>query len=113
MLEFPLDVFPFLGVVRRLLHRRDHRPLLREALVDLQELLLIGWKFILGVNGIHRAFRFAERAVDALLGVDRQEVRPLVEAVDRANLDAIRVFATNAALGHHVRHGRASVYNRG
>ena len=70
---------------------------------------MIGWAFgqiFLGVDRLHRAFRLAQRAVDALLGVDGEEVRPFVEAVDRAHLDAIGVLALDAVLGHHVGHGR-------
>jgi hypothetical protein len=46
------------------------------------------------LDGVHRAFRLAHTAVDALVG----HVLALVEAVHGAHLHAIRVLATNAVL---------------
>jgi 5-formyltetrahydrofolate cyclo-ligase len=54
--------------------------------------------------GVGRAFGFAYAAVDALVGMDDQHVVALVETIDRANLDAIHVFAFDAIVSDHVGH---------
>ena len=51
------------------------------------------------------ALRLADAAVDALVGVD-DELLALVDAVHRADLDAIGVFAGDAAVDHDVGHGQ-------
>jgi hypothetical protein len=50
------------------------------------------------LDGVHRAFRLAHTAVDALVGVNDEHVLALVEAVHGAHLHAVRVLATNAVL---------------
>ena len=45
-------------------------------------------------------------AVDALLGVDDQDPLEVVDAVDRADVDAREVFDVDAGLGDDVRHAR-------
>ena len=44
-------------------------------------------------------------AVNALLGVDHEDPLRLVDAVDRADVDARQVFDVDAVLGDDVRHG--------
>src|SRR5690606_5144731 len=63
------------------------------------EMLLPGGDVVLGVDRVDRALGLAQGAVDALVGVDHQEVRALVETVDRAHLDAVGVLALCAVLG--------------
>ena len=48
------------------------------------------------------------KAVDALLGIDDQDSCELVDAVDRAHIDAGLVFDVDAGLGDDVRHARES-----
>src|SRR5512139_1918633 len=59
-------------------------------------------KVVVHEDRVHRADRLAGAAVDAVLGVDDQEVRSAVEAVDGANLDAVGIPAPDAGLGDHV-----------
>ena len=54
---------------------------------------------LLGEDRLDRALRLAQRAVDALLGIDDQDVRAFVEAVHRAHLDAVHVLALDAVFG--------------
>src|SRR5262249_26497392 len=54
------------------------------------------------------ALGLARAAVDALVGVDREGVLALVEAVDRAHRDAIGVLALHARVGDDVCHGAQS-----
>src|SRR5262249_33736981 len=62
------------------------------------------WKVGLGEDRLGRADRLARAAIDALVGVDYQEVHGLVETVDRADLHAISVLALDAWVGNDVRH---------
>ena len=71
---------------------RDSHPLLQTA-------------FGVGQNGFSRAFRFANAAIDALVGVDNQHILALVEAIHRAHFDAIREFAADAGVGNDIGHG--------
>ena len=56
-------------------------------------------------DGLHRADRLAGAAVDALLGVDVELAVTLVDAVDRALLDARLVHDVDAGRGDDVGHG--------
>src|SRR3954467_7683299 len=65
---------------------------------------LLGTGLGVGQDGLGRALGLADAAIDALVGVDDEHVVALVEAVDRADLDAIHVLALDASLGDHVGH---------
>ena len=70
--------------------------LLRQLGVELDEVLLVARHVFLGQDRVDRALGDADRAVDALVGVDRQEVRAFAEAIDRADIDAVGVLAADA-----------------
>src|SRR5689334_8376258 len=53
---------------------------------------------------LDRARRLAGLTVDALVGVDVELILPLVNAIDRADLDAGLVLDPDAGLGDHERH---------
>ena len=57
-----------------------------------------------GKDRLGRAFGLADAAVDALVGVDDEHVLAFVEAIDRADLDAIHIFAFDAGVGDDVGH---------
>src|SRR5262249_59661383 len=61
-------------------------------------------RLVLDEDRLHRADRLASPAVDALVGGDEELVRPLVDAVHRADLDAGLVLDVDTRLGDHVRH---------
>src|SRR6478609_522021 len=61
-------------------------------------------KIVLVEDGLHRADRLARPAVDAFVGVDVQLAGTLVDAVDRALLDARLVLDVDARLGNHIGH---------
>src|SRR3954451_18309840 len=65
---------------------------------------LLGLGLGVGQDGLGRALGLADAAVDALVGVDDEHVVALVEAVDRADLDAIHVLVLYASLGDHAGH---------
>src|SRR5688572_21496390 len=92
-LGFVLDLFPVVGVGGSVLRLRDDGPALRELGVELQELLLAGRHVVLRADRFDGALGLAQRAIDALLGIDDEHVRPFVEAIDGAHLDAVGVLA--------------------
>jgi hypothetical protein len=67
--------------------------------------LLVAGHIFLGINGIDRALRDAHGAVDALIGVDGQEVGAFAEAVHGADINTVGVFAADAGFGDNVGHG--------
>src|SRR6266513_705174 len=76
----------------------------RELVLDV--LPLVG---VLGHDRVDRALGDADGAIDALVRIDHQHVRPLVEAVDRADVDAVGVLAFDAAFGDDVSHRAISL----
>src|SRR5215831_16302443 len=101
-----LDAFPLIGIGRRGLSFDDRLPNLRELGIERCEGLLIGGNIILGKDGLDRTLGHAERAIDALIGIDDEKIRALPEAVDRAHVDAVGILAADAALGDDVGHAR-------
>ena len=61
--------------------------------------------FGIGLDGFRRAFRLADPAIDSFVGVDYQHVFALVEAVHRADLDAVHELALDAGFGDDIGHG--------
>src|SRR5438876_624649 len=99
------------SVARRRLALDDRLPHLRALAVERGELSLRVGHVVLGEDRLDRALGHAQRAVDALVGVDHQHVRPLAEAVDRADVDAVRVLAFDAAFSDNVSHLQSTVYH--
>ena len=81
---------------------------IREGVVDLDEGVPLVRERVLGKDRLDRALRLAGPAVDALLRVDDEDPPELVDAVDRADIDARAVFDVDAGLGDDVRHARES-----
>src|SRR5262249_58423989 len=75
-----------------------------ERVVDLHERLPLVGQSVLGEDRLDRALRLARAAVDALLGIDDEDPIELVDAVDRAHVDARTVFDVDTRLGDDVRH---------
>src|SRR2546430_6316598 len=74
--------------------------------VDLDVVLEICGHVLLGKDRSHRALRLAGAAIDALIGMDEQLVRTLVDAVDRTYIDAGSVLCVLAGFRYDVRHIR-------
>src|SRR5713226_1688245 len=91
------------SVLRRA--RLDRGVVDEELLVQRDEVLPVGRRLVLGEDRLHRAHRLAGAAVDALIRVDVEHLRPLVDAVDRADLDTGLVLDADARLRDDVRHG--------
>ena len=72
--------------------------------VDLGHVLLVGRQVFLGIDGVDGALGDAHGAVDALIGVDGQEVGAFAEAVHWANVHTVGVFALDTGFGNNVGH---------
>jgi hypothetical protein len=64
------------------------------------------------LDGFGGTFGLAHAAIDAFIGMNDQHVLALVETVDRADFNAIHVFAANAIVGHHIGHFVSCVWTR-
>ena len=62
-------------------------------------------RFRIWADRVGRAFWFAHAAIDAFIGMNDEHVLAFIKAVDRAYLDAVGVFAGNAAVVHDISHG--------
>src|SRR5206468_1626057 len=72
--------------------------------IDADERLPLLGQCVLGEDRLDRAFGLARAAVDALLRVDHEHPRRLVDAVDRADIDARLVLDVDTGLGDDVCH---------
>lgn len=99
---------PGVVVVGRRLLAGDLRPvgMRGEFAIEGDELPLPERHLVLGANRGDRAFRLAERAVDAFIGVDDEEVGAFVEAVHGTDFHAVGVFAADAFFQHDEGHDR-------
>src|SRR5215208_312434 len=77
------------------------------------EVLPLGRDVVLVEDGLHRADGLAGAAVHTLLGVDVEHAVALVDAVDRAFLDAGLVLDVDAGLGDDVGHRSAPSHTVG
>src|SRR6185503_18787621 len=85
--------------------RPDAADLVAEPLrVDRVELLPLGGDVVLVEDGGDGADRLARTAVDALVGVDVEHPRSLVDAVDRTLVDAPAVLHVDTRLRDRVGH---------
>src|SRR5437016_2527315 len=84
----------------------DVGPLRRQVGVERRVLLPFVGKVVLREDGLGGTDRLAGATVDALVGMDDEEVDAFVEAVDGTDSDAVGVLATDAWLGDDERHGR-------
>lgn len=82
----------------------DGFPFRSQLCVDADEVELVAWHILLGKDGTGWTLGHAHGAVDALIGVDGQEVGAFAEAVHRADIDAIGVFALDAVFSNNVSH---------
>src|SRR5580704_3776162 len=102
LIEFVGHPLPLLGVGGGLLFGRDIRPGFGVFRVDRQPLLDAGLG--IGLDRVDRAFRLANPAIDAFVGVDDQHIFALVEAIHGADFNAVHVFAFDAIVVDDVGH---------
>ena len=104
LLVFVLDAIHFLGVCGGVALDRYIRPFVGIFRVDLQPFLETGLG--VGPDRVGRTFGLADAAVDAFVGMNDEHVLAFIEAVDRANLDAIHVFAADTGINDNIGHGQ-------
>lgn len=102
ILELVLDAFPVIGVGGRVALARDVGPVFGELGIEFEEL---GRRVVtIRLNRFDRALRFADAAIDTFFRMNDQHVFALVEAIHRANFDAIHIFALDAIFCNDVGH---------
>src|SRR2546421_8147916 len=87
----------------------DHVCAVAVGVVDLHERFPLIRQRVLGENRLDRTLRFARTAIYAFLWVDDEDSLKLMNAIDRADINAREVFDVDAGLSDDVRHG-GSVY---
>src|SRR5216683_1856880 len=105
LLELALDPSELIGILGRGLLAGDVRPGGGVIAIELQPLLRL--PFAVGDDRLVRAFGLADAAIDAFVGMDDEHVLALIEAIDRAHLDAIHQLALDAGFSDDVGHGVA------
>ena len=100
--ELALDPIEFLRVRRRVLLLGDVRPGL--GILGIERQPLLETRLGVGLDGIGGTFRLAHTAVDTFVRMDDQHVLALVEAVYRADLNAIGILAFDAGFSDDVSH---------
>src|SRR5437660_3975840 len=103
-LQLVLHVLPLVCVLGPGFGIGDDGPDLGELGVQGGEFLLLLGQVFLGYDCVHRAFGDAHGAIDALIRIDHQHIRALVDAIDGADVDAVGVFALDAAFRDDVGH---------
>src|SRR5215213_5840042 len=99
------------GVGGAVLLAGDVRPLGGESGVDLEPFFEPA--FGVGQDRLGRAFRLADAAIDAFVGVDDEHIVAFVKAIDRADLDAIHIFAFDAGVGDDIGHANKLLCSAG
>ena len=104
--QFASFVFPVIGIWQGSFALGDAFPSGQQGQlgVELGHVNLVSWQVFFCIDGIDWAFRDANCTVDALIGVNGQEVRAFAETVDRADIHAVGVFATDTGFRNNVGH---------
>src|SRR5215211_2697277 len=95
-------VFPCLGVGRRFLFDRNVGPDLGKIRVQLKPFLQT--RLGIRLDGVDRAFRLADTAIDAFVRMNDEHVLAFVEAVHRTYFHAVHVLALDATFYDDVGH---------
>jgi len=100
--KLALNAIKGLGTLWRIALYGDVWPFWRIFRVDLQPLVET-WLGI-RLDGVGWAFRLANTAIDAFIGVDDQHVFAFIEAIHRTNFYAIHIFAFDAVFSDDIGH---------
>ena len=109
LLQFSGHSIEFFGIGRRLTLARDVGP--QRCIVSIKLEPTGKTLLAVGQDGFGRAFRLANTAVDALIGVNDEHILAFIEAVDWADFDAIHVLALDAIVCDDV--GQGTVLSQG
>ncbi len=89
-------VLPLVSIGQCRLALGNARPLFGQLGVERDHVLLVTRHILLGHDRVDRALGDAHRAVDALVGVNGQEVGTFAEAVDGTHVHTVGVLAADA-----------------
>jgi len=103
-LKFTFNPLKLLRVRRGILFLGNIRPSL--GIFGIQRQPLFEPRLGVRLDGIRRAFRLTHAAIDAFVRMNHQHVLALVEAVYRADFNAIGIFALDAGFSDDVSHPR-------
>ena len=106
-LKLVLLAIPFGGVGQRVFLGYDHRPQFGIFAVKGNPMVKI--RLCIGADSVGGAFRFAHTAVNAFVRMDDEHILALIKTIDRADFDAIGVFAADAVLDDDERHGASGL----
>ena len=102
LFEFVRLAVPFFRICRLLTFHGDVWPFRCVFRVDLEP-LFEAWLCV-RLNRLRRAFRLTYTTIDAFIWMDDEHVLAFIETVDRADFDAVHVFALDAIVGHQIGH---------
>lgn len=97
-------VLPLVSIRKGILLAGDVWPECRLRTIELSPFCGLGLG--IGKNSLGRAFGFANATINTLVWIDYQDILTLVEAVDRADFNTVRILALYAILGNNVGHLR-------
>jgi len=103
-LKFIWNALPFVGICESRFALIDVWPDLGEFLIKRVELILLWFQVVFVQDGIGRTFGLTQTTVNALVGMNDEEIRALIEAIYRANIHTVRVFTANAVFGYQIGH---------
>src|SRR5450830_1213706 len=95
---------PFVSVRKSRLGSGDDFPLWREFCIQCDEVLLVGGYVFFGKDCIDWTLWHADRAVNAFVWINCQEVGTLAKGIHRAHINTVGIFASDARLGDNERH---------
>ena len=97
-----------LGVRRALGGTQSADPGIEELRVDGLVVAQCGWQIVVQKDGLDGTYGLTDAAVDALLGLNIEHARALVDAIDRTHRNAGAILDIDAGLGDDVRHAPRS-----
>jgi hypothetical protein len=108
--QLTLLVLPLIGVRQGGFSLGDAGPAnLRQLCIQSGHVLLTLRHVFFCINGVDGALRNANRAVNALIRVDGQEVRAFTKTVNWTNIYTVGVFASDTGFGDNVGHDKSVV----
>ena len=102
LLELALFTIAFLCLGQRVFLGDDHGPQFGVFAVEFNPLLHV--RLCIGADRVGGAFRFANAAVDAFIGMNDQHVFALIEAIHRTYFNAVSVFAGDTGIVNDIGH---------
>lgn len=107
LFKFVLFLFEGFGFWKRAFFTGDIGP--DFGIFHIHFKIFFSLRIAVGDDGLNRAFRFANAAINALIRVDDEGILALIEAINGADLDTVSVFALNADIRNNKRHSGDSV----